>query len=960
MDRFLRMMLNPDQAMQVRCYKRFSHDRLRSGDSRHVIHQFTDLKEYESIPAEGGSLKTYRAVAGSYRFSGPVNASAQLHPILLPATSEGGCLSTTPPGDSLPDDVARLTEDSTYLRHVQSLQDSAVQFDGTAGVRTIVLYDRGNGFADYKNKYMHYEHCDDTEPETEEDSPVSQSAGALSQDPIEGWKYLFLHGTPEEIRARHKSGDQQRIADISHVFVSVKNIPDPRSWNAKHDSSGCGHKIIDFMIENDLLSESTIVLDANDLRASGAHITRGASWERTATDTLRLFQNHPFLLRLLGAHKIVIRFGISGAIVRQHSGNLNNSWIIYDPATSEQGFADASRFGTMYPMDAVLLSTLTAEHVNNWTAPKDAGNPSSKRCITTVKKGLSRCRTFYQHGWNPKATTRDSIEKWDQDHQNLPKYDPLERMKNQRATVLGSYSYEDWDDRRTQLQFEIYINDEYEFGQLINSGRLSLAICKSVAEELFCERVSRLLKHVLSTADLPQDTFSIGTDVFDGRTAKVPATITIQFSCDAIDAITKVTKLVEEKLIRGGFCFKEHSRGDDRKRWRSEEHLSHAVKCLVMQEHEFVSQQIHHRLFAPVTFMENEIDMFSSSELDSGSGEDWAILPADNSRLYSISRELVVRGFGGLTEIGIERFPIAQFGTLTVVDRNEIENYRDLNQLVRNYLKRPSPERPLCSAVFGPPGSGKSFGVKQLAQSAGINGADILEYNLSQFERKEDLERAFINVRNACSPSRTPLVFFDEFDSSLGKESLGWLKMFLSVMQDGTFSLNGDIMQLGKSILIFAGGTSETFGDFIALASEGGESAKYFRAVKGPDFVSRLRGYIDIASINPSDALQRENSVHYLRRAAIVRSIIKREYPGLLDGAGVASIDEGVLNAILKVSCYTHGARSLSALFDMSNLVGKKRFDRSQLPSENQLAMHLEHTQRHDGVKEFFRLVNEA
>ena len=54
------------------------------------------------------------------------------------------------------------------------------------------------------------------------------------------------------------------------------------------------------------------------------------------------------------------------------------------------------------------------------------------------------------------------------------------------------------------------------------------------------------------------------------------------------------------------------------------------------------------------------------------------------------------------------------------------------------------------------------------------------------------------------------------------------------------------------------------------------------------------------------------------------------------------SIDDGVLRALLNVTRYKHGARSMTAVIEMSRLAGKKRFALSALPVKKQLDMHVD------------------
>src|SRR5688572_6290826 len=69
----------------------------------------------------------------------------------------------------------------------------------------------------------------------------------------------------------------------------------------------------------------------------------------------------------------------------------------------------------------------------------------------------------------------------------------------------------------------------------------------------------------------------------------------------------------------------------------------------------------------------------------------------------------------------------------------ECEHFRGVARLFRSHQEdeNPKTETPLSVAVFGPPGSGKSHAVKQLAKSADL-GATLM-FNLSQMAEPEEL-----------------------------------------------------------------------------------------------------------------------------------------------------------------------------------------------------------------------------
>jgi hypothetical protein len=63
------------------------------------------------------------------------------------------------------------------------------------------------------------------------------------------------------------------------------------------------------------------------------------------------------------------------------------------------------------------------------------------------------------------------------------------------------------------------------------------------------------------------------------------------------------------------------------------------------------------------------------------------------------------------------------------------------------------------------------------------------------------------------------------------------------------------------------------------------------------------------------------------------------------------NIDNGLLRAFLLISDYKHGARSMETVIAMSNLIDKTSFDRSSLPPEDQLNLHL-------NGREFFSIMH--
>lgn len=301
----------------------------------------------------------------------------------------------------------------------------------------------------------------------------------------------------------------------------------------------------------------------------------------------------------------------------------------------------------------------------------------------------------------------------------------------------------------------------------------------------------------------------------------------------------------------------------------------------------------------------------------------------------------------------ISSVPYARFGSFATLDAEEIEGYRAIQTLFESYLASGLESRPLSIAVFGPPGSGKSFGVRELAKANGI--PDPLEFNISECEA-EALPGFFHDIRDVVLSGKTPMCFFDEFDSR--NEAL--LAHFLAPMQDGRFRDGTGIHPIGKAIFVFAGGVSESFEMFSKTeirAAMGNDRdfnwGDILKARKVPDFASRLRGHINIKGVNKnsqpteSDKNDPEDRAYVLRRSLILRSLLEKWMPGIFERVGQkekgsAAIDDAVLDLLLVTARYHHGARSMEQIVKMSiQNGGQTQFSGSHLPYASQLGMHL-------------------
>ena len=298
--------------------------------------------------------------------------------------------------------------------------------------------------------------------------------------------------------------------------------------------------------------------------------------------------------------------------------------------------------------------------------------------------------------------------------------------------------------------------------------------------------------------------------------------------------------------------------------------------------------------------------------------------------VVSTGLDVVLRG----PDIALKPVPKASFGKYFTVDRSEIERLNSIRNLIVTYLNNPKDSRPLSFAIFGPPGSGKSFAVKELMRDVAGDSAASYSFNLSQMRDISDLHQAFHRIRDASTRNQIPFVFWDEFDTA----ELNWLKDFLCPMQDAEFHAGGAHYPFGKAIFVFAGGTSASLAEFGKKPGSPGHGN--FRDQKGPDFISRLRGHIDVKGPNQEEGAL--GHAHVIRRAIMLRKNLEKHAPYLLDPVTKhLAAEASIVRAFLTATKYLHGARSLESIVSMSNFAKASRFGAAELPSTDLLKLHV-------------------
>lgn len=149
----------------------------------------------------------------------------------------------------------------------------------------------------------------------------------------------------------------------------------------------------------------------------------------------------------------------------------------------------------------------------------------------------------------------------------------------------------------------------------------------------------------------------------------------------------------------------------------------------------------------------------------------------------------------------------------------------------------------------------------------------------------------------------------------LADHDLGWLRYFLAPMQDAEFLDQGTPHPIGQAIFVFAGGTCSSYAEFAKpfldpATSE--ELREEFKAAKGPDFLSRLRGSLDIPGLDlnstfdaygPMEEYPCEAAI-LLRRAGILAHLLGEKAPHLRDSSNALQVSSAVLRAL----CICHSS----------------------------------------------------
>ena len=298
---------------------------------------------------------------------------------------------------------------------------------------------------------------------------------------------------------------------------------------------------------------------------------------------------------------------------------------------------------------------------------------------------------------------------------------------------------------------------------------------------------------------------------------------------------------------------------------------------------------------------------------------------------------------------GFDALRLFSVGNLRTTDPVEIEPIITLKRVMDSYIKREIFQRPLCVGVFGPPGSGKSFAVKEvakaIAQKIDQNPFEFFEFNLTQFGNPEEINSSIEAIRASVAKGKVPIVFWDEFDCRYDNQAFGYLRYFLPSMQDGVTYVHGTPYNIGRSIFVFAGGVKSSWDEMVCLIhSENHDQTRLAKNQKIPDFMSRLRVVIDIDGIDLSEQILKNTAtaeeLDDLRRILLKRAFIIAHQMDT-HWKKAARKTSGLLLRLLLAN-YKFGARSIEAVIEASGAADRLVYGLPELIAPSAARIHAE------------------
>lgn len=705
---------------------------------------------------------------------------------------------------------------------------------------------------------------------------------------------------------------------LSHLSHEKKEDIIEKAASVSDYSLANRHEFWAPILDQPFCPKRIFFMGVHTLRKAGFSITKGSAWEDTLKDVVnivnspRLSEQNSTLGRMCKSGNVVIRFGITGAMLITNQGK--DIKFYFDP--NSYGLRGTGESGHVMGSSTVFVASL----VNAISAQFNEDESScdyNKVFDLGLRSGIVRSQRMFRYGYGESLTELrvSSCKNWV--NPEIFRGD-IERIRSVVVPLtINQDQMAEWSIVRSQM-----------LEKLVGPSRIGGTNVYISPDTLYNEYGIRIYRSA-EESELPTE----------GASLIILALVSNKLHFRVFDntGVRVVEKREPDAL--------PINKLDELKQFIREQKPDNSY----LQDSEYV-----------------EIIKETVLSLTDDRLRYWKELVLS----YAIS---VVRNGVGKTfnsNPNLPTAPVVEYGRLLLIAKEDIQTYKPIYNVMKEHLTS-QVNKPMSIAVFGEPGTGKSFAIKEIAQSLGHNDIEPIELNIAQMAGKEYLDRAFVRVVDVCARGGIPLVFFDEFDAQLQGVSLGWIKYYLEPMQDGIYRFQGVPLSIGKAIFVFAGGTSPTMNDF-TLKGKPFASPKYFQRHSGEnlddaierhrkkcvgehnpidfeayeeakieakqiDFISRVRIGLNVPGINRLNA--NDSRIPYLRRAVILRGILEQR--NLAGPNAECTVDPRIISILLTAKKFVHGARSMEAVVRMCS-----KYDDWLLPAtfpkEKLLCNHVE------------------